>query len=368
MAKTGRKKRTVLFVLELLVLLLMIAGLFLYGQINTKLNNLNTKELDMEKVQMNEIVSTSDRTGFTNIALFGVDSRSTGDTYSAANSDTLIIASINNNTKELKLCSIYRDTLLVVGQTESGEDSYQKCNAAYAYGGVERAVSMINTNLDMNITEYVAVDFNALVTVIDLLGGLDIQMTGAEVEHMNNYCVETSEVTGKPYTPIPRPASDDYVDTYHLNGVQATSYARIRYTAGLDFERTERQRHVIQLLILKAKKSNLATLSKIMDEVFPLVQTSLSKEEIFTMGAGMLSYDFSETTGFPFKHYEATIESKGSVVIPTTLEYNVRRLHEFLFKEENYQPSATVLQRSETITGITGYGYNEEADEVTVVN
>ena len=213
MAKPGRKRRTVLFVFELIILLVLLGGLYVYGQISSSLDGMNSKKLDMNKVDMNNLVSPENLTGYTNIALFGVDSRDNGESaYETANSDTIIIASINNDTKEVRLCSVYRDTLLVVNQSESGEDNYQKCNAAFAYGGVEGAISMLNTNLDLNITDYVAVDFNALATVIDLLGGLDIELSGAEVEHMNNYCVETSEVTGKSYTPIPRP--DDESDRY----------------------------------------------------------------------------------------------------------------------------------------------------------
>lgn len=366
MAGKGRKRRTVLFIFELILVAVLLGGLYVYGQINSRLGNLQTKELEIDKVQMNSGLSSETLAGFTNIALFGVDSRSSGESsYSNSRTDTIIIASINNDTKEVKLCSVYRDSMLVVGQTSSGEDSYQKCNESYAVGGVEQAISMLNTNMDLGITEYVTVDMSALATVIDALGGLDLTLTGAEIIHMNNYCVETSEITGKSYTPIDELESDDAMAPCHLNGVQATSYARIRYTAGLDFERTERQRIVIQKIVEKAKKAGLTTLTKIMDEVFPMIQTSLSKEEIFNMGAGMLSYDFGETTGFPFKHYEATIPNKGSVVIPTTLEYNVRKLHEFLFDDTNYQVSDTVQQRSDVIVSITGYGYNEELDEIT---
>lgn len=365
MARSGTKKRTILFVIELLVLLVLLGGLFVYGQISTKMNKINTDVLDQDKIQINDIVTAEQLSGYTNIALFGIDSRDSGDDY-LGNSDTMIIASINNETKEVKLVSVYRDTLLNVGEGQFGSDSYEKCNAAYAHGGPEQAISMLNTNLDLNISDYATVDFNALVTVIDCMGGLDIEMTGAEVHHMNNYCVETSEVTGKEYTPIPRPADDAYVDVYHLNGVQATSYARIRYTAGLDFERTERQRLVIQKLVEKAKKSSLPTLSNIMNEVFPMVKTSLTKEEIFTMGANMLSYDFGETTGFPSHHYEADIPQKGDVVIPTELDNNVQELHKFLFDEDNYTVSETVQKRSDVTVSITGYGYNTETGEVTV--
>lgn len=363
MARSGTKKRTVLFIVELLVLLVLLGGLFVYGQISTKLNKMNTQKLNMDKVQINDTVTAEEMSGFMHIALFGIDTRGGDD---LRNSDTTIIASINNETKEVKLVSVYRDTMLNVGDGRFGSDSYEKCNAAYAFGGPEQAISMLNTNLDLNITQYATVDFNALTTAIDCMGGLDIEMSGEEVEHMNNYCVGTAEATGKEYTPIPRPADDKAVDVYHLNGVQATSYARVRYTAGLDFERTERQRLIIQKLVEKAKKAGLPTLAKVMDEVFPMVETSLTKEEIFSMGANMLSYDFGETTGFPFHHYEATLGEKGAVVIPTELDNNVQELHKFLFDKENYTVSETVQERSDVTVSISGYGYNTENGEVTV--
>ena len=156
---------------------------------------------------------------------------------------------------------------------------------------------------------------------------------------------------------------------YELNGVQATSYARIRYTAGLDFERTERQRLILQKLVQKAKKSSLGTLSSIMDEVFPLVKTSLSKSQIFDMGAGMLSYTFDETCGFPYEHTGKMIDGKGDVVIPDTLETNVKELHRFLFGDEAYVPSDVVIHRSQKIAELGGIdpakGHTEETSTVT---
>ncbi len=337
MARRGTKKRILLFVGELLILLLLIGGLFVYGQIDSRLNQIDGEEL--ENVEMN-VVASEKMTGYQNIALFGVDSRGEGSEMGVNNSDTIIIASINNDTKAVKLVSIYRDTLLNIGNS-----SYQKANAAYMAGGASQAVSMLNTNLDLQIQDYVTVDMNALVKVIDLLGGLTIEMTADEVVHMNNYCVETSEITGQDYTRI----EPEVAGVYDLNGVQATSYARIRYTAGLDFERTERQRLILQKLVQKAKKSSLGTLSSIMDEVFPLVKTSLSKSQIFDMGAGMLSYTFDETCGFPYEHTDKTIEGKGDVVLPNTLYTNVKELHKFLFADDTYNPSDVVGHRSQKI-------------------
>ena len=249
MAKKGTKRRVILFIGELIVLVLLIGGLFVYGQINSKLSKIEGE--DLGDVQMN-MVTSEKMTGYQNIALFGVDSRGEGSDMGVNNSDTIIIASINNDTKAVKLVSVYRDTLLNVGN-----DSYMKANSAYMAGGASQAVSMLNTNLDLQIQDYVTVDMNALVKVIDLLGGLTVEMTADEVVHMNNYCVETSEISGEDYTRI----EPEVAGVYDLNGVQATSYARIRYTAGLDFERTERQRLIIQKLVQKAKKSSLGTLS-----------------------------------------------------------------------------------------------------------
>ncbi len=346
MARKGTKKRVILFIVELLILLLLIGGLFVYGQINSRLNQIEGEELD--NVEMN-VVTSEKMTGYQNIALFGVDSRGDGSDMGVNNSDTIIIASINNDTKAVKLVSVYRDTLLNVGN-----DSYHKANSAYMAGGASQAVSMLNTNLDLQIQDYVTVDMNALVKVIDLLGGLTIEMTADEVVHMNNYCVETSEITGQDYTRI----EPEVAGVYELNGVQATSYARIRYTAGLDFERTERQRLILQ-----------GTLSSIMDEVFPLVKTSLSKSQIFDMGAGMLSYTFDETCGFPYEHTGKMIDGKGDVVIPDTLETNVKELHRFLFGDEAYVPSDVVIHRSQKIAELGGIdpakGHTEETSTVT---
>lgn len=185
----------------------------------------------------------------------------------------------------------------------SDKETYSKANAAYAYGEAEQAITMLNTNLDLNISDYATVNFNALTTIIDDLGGLDMDMSYAEIVHMNNYCVETAEETEKDYTPIELPEEPEDIEkiqyTYHLNGVQATSYCRIRYTASLDMGRTERQRKVIQMIVDKAKSAGLSTIFKIMDDVFPMVTTSMDKTEILQMLPTLIGYSVNDTTGFP---------------------------------------------------------------------
>lgn len=354
MLKPRKKSKKILFILEIVVLLLFIGGLFVYGQISAKLDKIDIQETDLADQDIVTNDQAPQMTGYTTYALFGLDHRSKNEKLNTENSDTIIIASINNDTKAVKLVSVYRDTLLNVK-----DDTYSKANSAYALGGPTNAVSMLNTNLDLNITDYVAIDFNALVTVVDCLGGLDIPLSYAEIVHMNNYCVETSEETGKSYTPVelpdPKPEDEEaIVDTYHLNGVQATSYCRIRYTASLDMGRTERQRRVIQMIVDKAKKAGLSTIFDIMDQVFPMVKTSVSKTEILKMIPAMIGYSIDETTGFPNDYKFAQV--KGSVIVPTTLESNVLKIHQFLYGDASYTPTQDVLNRSAQITNIAGGG------------
>jgi LCP family protein required for cell wall assembly len=318
------------------MLFLMGGVAYAYVQLDTKLNKIDIVELDSEKVVINKTAETDEVLhGYKNIVLLGVDENK-------YNTDTIIIASINNDTKEVKLVSVYRDTYLNIG-----DDMYGKANSAYPNGGVEWTISMLNTNLDLDITDYVMVDFSALVDIVDELGGIEITVTDDEAVHLNNYCVSISNVTGKEYEDLPG------AGTYLMNGVQATGYCRIRYTAGNDFKRTLRQREVIAKIAEKAKSADTATLNKIMDDVFPTISTSISKSEILSMGMSMLSYSIAETTGFPFSH--RTWTDGGDQEVPVTLEQNVVELHQFLFENEDYTPSEDVLERSNYIINKTGF-------------
>lgn len=369
MARPKSKTKKILFAVEIIVLLLFIGGLYVYGQMNSKLDKINQPVMDDSKIKVNQEVQDSidsqesTLTGYTTYALFGIDHRDKNTALGGENSDTIIIASVNNDTKDVKLVSVYRDTLLNLGN-----DTYSKANAAYAYGEAEQAITMLNTNLDLNISEYATVNFNALTTIIDDLGGLDMDMSYAEIVHMNNYCVETSEETGKDYTPIELPDRPDDIEAvqyhYHLNGVQATSYCRIRYTASLDMGRTERQRRVIQMIVSKAKSAGLGKIFKIMDDVFPMVTTSMTKDEILQLLPTLIGYSVDDTTGFPTSYKFSNV--KGSIIVPTTLETNVIELHKFLYGDEAYTPSATVKANSEKILEIVGGESSLDDKQATV--
>ena len=284
--------------------------------------------------------------GYRNIALFGVDS-TTGALTKNTRSDTIMIASINMDTGECKLVSVYRDTYLNLSN-----DSYNKCNAAYAKGGPEQAISMLNMNMDMNITDFVTVGFAGLTDTIDALGGIMIDVDSEEIKHINNYQICIAEDLNRSYTPV--------TETGYqlLDGLQATAYCRIRYTKGDDFKRAERQREVLQAVAEKAKSASPATLNTIANDVFQEVYTSLDLTEIVELLGEIGKYEITETGGFPEETYRktGTIGSKGSCVVPSNLVDNVTWLHEFLFDDTAYTPSDMVKQCSAQIESDTS-GY-----------
>ena len=351
-----RRRRRIIFGIEIFILLILIVGIFVYA----KLGKMNFTSLDFSKIGVNSGVSDNKvMKGYTTIGLVGLDNRS--NKLKSGNSDTMIIASINNDTKKVKLVSVYRDTYLRIGEDSEGNGQYSKANAAYAKGGAEQFLNMLNTNLDLNVTDFVSVDFQAVAEAVELLGGIDVELKEEEVVHLNNYCVETSKVTGMDYTPLEKKEG-----THHLNGVQTVAYARIRYTAGNDFRRAARQREVIYKIVERAKNSDIATLSKILDKVFPNIYTSFTKAEILQMGMSMLSYDIEDQTGFPFDHLygQRVKDAMGGkdVVLPVTLESNGIKLHEFLYPEDSYTPSEEVKAYSQRIVDQSGFGDESRLD------
>ena len=350
-----RRRRRILFALEILVLLMLVGCLFVYA----KLNSLDFVNIDLGNIGISDEVKNNQvMQGYTTIGLVGVDSRD-GDLESGTNSDTMIIASINNDTKEVKLVSVYRDTYLRIGEDEEGNGIYNKANSAYAKYGPEGFMRMLNSNLDLNVTYVVTVDFQAVAEAVELLGGIDEELSEEEIIHLNNYCKETAEVTGMDYEPL-----EEVAGVHHLNGVQTVAYARIRYTVGDDFRRAARQREVIYKIVEKAKNADVGTLTKILDEVFPNIKTNMSKADILSMGLSMLSYDIADQAGFPHDHeYGENVKNAMDgldCVVPVTLESNVVWLHEFLYPEDAYEPSENVKAYSNRIIETSGYSLEDQ--------
>lgn len=357
----ARARRRAILIVEVIVLLFVIIALFVW----LKMSKLDTgRELNQPtetedqysedngvtdfyqevNIEMNDIGDETQEimSHYTNIAFFGVDNRSIGH-YSSGNSDTIMICSINNDTNEVKLCSVFRDTFMDIGGGK-----YQKCNAAYAYGGADQAVAMLNKNLDLNISEYVTVDFNAVVDAVDSVGGVTLNISNEEAKYMNASYIDEVAKYSKGKAEYVK-AGNDVLCT----GVQATAYCRVRYTKGADFERTYRQRLVLQKLLDKAKASDPATLNNIVNKIFPEVSTSLKSTEILDMASKVTSYNIAEQRGWPFEKC-TDMYNEASIVVACDHVTNVTELHKFLFGNENYVPSSAVTEISQTIQNKTG--------------
>ena len=339
--KKKKSKKLLLFVFEVLLLAILLLAAYFVSMMNRiKYENLDESEAGINSdLDENTILSLE---GYTNTALFGLDNRSSNN-YDTGNSDVIMIASINNETKDIKLVSVYRDTYLSIGN-----GSYHKSNAAYAHGGAKQAVQMLNSNLDLDIKEYVCVDWAAMVKVIDDLGGLDLEITEGEMNQINKYKHDIDKVTGKS-----TPSVTQY-GLVHLDGTQATTYARIRKLAGDDFKRASRQRIVLQAIMEKAKKADFATLTNICNSVIDDISTSLSITQILALAKDVGSYSIKSTTGFPFELTTENISGSGDTVIPADLATNVKELHKYMFDDDTYVLSSTVQTISDAIVYKTG--------------
>lgn len=369
--RVRRRNRRILFAVELIVLFLVAGALFIFAYMNKQMSKVNQQELNLENVGVNESAleaSQNELKGTQLIALVGLDSRLGSDGTPIAedsqNGDTMIIACIDNDNKQIRLCSVFRDTYLnTFAYGDLSSDYYTKANAAYAYGGPEQMLTMLNKNLDLNITDYATVNFKVLTNVIDLLGGLDIDMTREEVVHMNNYNVATSAAAGVEYQEVTMPSTDEFdgamTMTFHLNGSQSVSYARIRKTDGGDFRRAARQRLLIQKIFEKVKSMDLTTLNSIFDAVCPEVTTSMQASDMWKLGLALLTYNMGDQAGFPFTHFEdeATLSNLlgSDCVLPVTLASNVKQLHDFLFPGIDYSVSDVVQGYSDAISEESGF-------------
>ncbi|WP_051656782.1 LCP family protein [Butyrivibrio sp. AE3004] len=347
--RRGRKKNTkralIIFGVEIVVLLILLFIVWtLFGRIKVdKVGKVNLDEKVIAESVNTGVEENEQMTGYTNLALFGVDSRE-GDLAKNTRSDTIMIASINNANGDIKLVSVYRDTYLNLSN-----DTYTKCNAAYMAGGPEQAISMLNMNLDMDITDFVTIGFGGLTDVIDELGGVEINIEENEITHLNNYQSTMAEELGKKYTPVTQTGMQT------LDGLQATAYCRIRYTAGDDFRRAERQRTVLMAILEKAKTVNISELENVANKVFGETYTSLGLEDIIKLLGNVTNYNVVANDGFPVAEMRATgtIGKKGSCVIPVNLASNVKWLHEFLFEDTDYQVSSSVENYSQKIAADT---------------
>ena len=327
--------------LILLIIIVIIAGIAV-GYVTNKLGKITVEEIDETAIGIDE--ETQERlSGYRNIALLGIDSRA--DDYGVGNrSDCIIIASLDENTKQIRLISVYRDTYMQI--EEKGKQVLDKVTHAYAYGGAQNTLKALNTNLDLNITEYVTVNFDAVISAVDAMGGVTINIDSSEIKYINDYIDATSQSSGVSSSHITKTGSQT------LDGVQAVAYSRIRYTAGGDYKRTERMRTVIEAMLNKAKTLSISQLNKLIDTVLPRVSTNISGAEILGLVPSITSYSISDSIGWPYKTEGITLDRWYGV--PVTLESNVLQLHQEVFGQTDYVVNDTIKNISQQIINKTG--------------
>lgn len=326
MKQKKKKKKGKILLIEFLVLFLLIGGVFLFFKKGS--------------------------TGYWTVAIFGVDSRD-GNLEKGALSDVEMLCVIDRKTGEMKLVSVYRDTYLQIDE----DGTMHKINEAYFKGGHKQAVSALERNLDLKIDDYATFNWKAVADVINILGGIDLEITDSEFAYINSFITETVNSTGIGSYQLKSAGMN------HLDGVQAVAYARLRLM-DTDYNRTARQRKVISLAMDKAKQADFSVLNNILVTVLPQISTSVGIDDLIPMAKDFRKYHLGTTDGFPFSRGEAKI-SKRSCVVPLTLESNVIQLHQLLYGVEDYNPSATVKKISAKIASDSGMG--EVADNAPKV-
>ena len=343
--KKKMNKGLKIFLIILLVLVIIIVGLGVAGYtfVNGKIGKMQKENIDTTAVGISE-ETKQELKGYRNIALLGIDSRA--DDYGLGNrSDCMIIASINQETNAVKLISVYRDTYVYV--TENGTKRLDKITHAYSYGGAQNTLKSLNEAMDLNITEFVTVNFDAVIAAVDSLGGVYIDIDESEIKYVNDYIDATSESSGVKSSHI------THSGRQKLDGVQAVSYTRVRYTAGGDYKRTERMRTVVEAMLSKAKTLNVGQLNGFADTILPKIRTNISTSEIWGLIPKLASFKVTESIGWPYDTKGITLDRWYGV--PVTLQSNVERLHKEAFEQENYEASDTVKEMSAAIVKKTGY-------------
>lgn len=338
-AKRKRKRRSPLKILIVLILVIAVLAGVTLSTVHSKLGKISTKNLNHS--QLVTVNNDSNMSDYTNYAFFGIDSQTGSMSDRGNRSDSIIVVSINNSTKAVKLLSIYRDTYVSIN------GNYSKINAAYSWGGPELAISTINRNLDLNIEKYATVNFKILANIVDAVGGIDVKVDKSILKNLNAYIKNMNHLNGGNSPTIKSGG------TYTLDGNQAVAYSRIRYTAGGDLARAGRQREVLQKIFEKAKQHPLKMIS-VMDEILPQVKTNMTQDELFDMFLSVFKYDIKDQQGFPWDQKE--LRYCGTYYgFPNTLKENAIRAHKYLFGTKNYQVSDELARINQKIIYRAGY-------------
>lgn len=323
-----KQKITIFSLLAILILIASVVGFFVFRFYNHSYEE-NTDPAKVNTVD--EDIKFKEVPGITNILLLSSDARPGED---VSRSDSIMILTIDNINKKLKVTSLMRDMLVKIDG--HGEE---KLNHAFAYGGPTKTIETIQNNFGIKLNNYVIVDFNAFVKVIDAINGIEVTVKDYELDELNKYILDGG---GSEEDLLPSPG------TYNLNGYQALSYARIRKVGNGEYERTERQRAVLQIALEKVKDMSTVKLVSLLNELFPYVKTNISLGN--AMDYGFTALNVGKKCNFEIEQFRVPLDSiskggiinnKGWVFVIDKVETS-KALQEFIFNDnKNYEPDTS---------------------------
>lgn len=346
MNKDGNGKKKIISVV-LICFIIIVCAVTVKLLLFTDNKNAEQKEEDLKEAMSTE-QHPEITEGSETFAIFGVDSRS-NQIGKGTRSDSIMVANVNHETKEIKVASIYRDTYVDIDG-----HGLDKITHAHAYGGPVFAMDTINRNFDLDINKYITVNFGNVAEVVDDIGGIELDITSSEVQYINKYIDEINKVDKT------NSAHITTAGTQKVDGTQAVAYSRIRYTAGGDYKRAERQRTVLLKMFEAAKKQSTVKLLKIVDKMMGQIGTNYSSGEVIEVLSYLAKYNMEETKGFPNRLWGGTIDGTWYAV-PVTLESNAKALHSYLYGDEDYEPSDKVKEISSEIEKVASTP-NEELE------
>lgn len=320
----NKGKKITIWILGVILVVVLggIGAAYFYG--NHLFNKLEKVEIDKDDIGITEEVEeklSQYSDSIINIALFGVDAVD----GEAGRSDSIMIATIDTVHKKLKLTSIMRDSYVAIDG--HGND---KLNHAYAFGGPQLAIKTLNENFDLNIEDFASVNFETLPKIIDKIGGIELDIDAEELEYINNYVEHINAINGTNEPNI------EAAGLQHVSGTQALAYCRIRYTSGGDYKRTERHREVLTEIFKKIETLPATSYPSLLLEVLPMVNTSLTYNEILDLGTEVLKLGDSsmELERFPLDEYCEGQMINGVYYLTFDKETTVEQLHSYIFEDK----------------------------------
>ncbi|WP_235068999.1 LCP family protein [Turicibacter sp. TJ11] len=333
------KKWKIILTIVLALLIVPVAVGAVY--MNLILDKVTVSEDEFDKDFDLNVNTNLENSDVKNIALFGVDCRT--DDYSGCRSDVMMVLSYNQKENNVTVTSLVRDTYV-----EIGDRGFDKLNHAYAFGGAELAIQTINKTFDLNIEDYVTVDFWAVEAIIDALGGVMIDVSSKEMEYVNDYMNELNTNSPDGHL-VDKLTNSGY---QRLNGRQAVAYMRIRHVGDGDFERMQRQREVMEVALEGMKTISLSKMLTLVNDLISTVKTNLSKGEIIDLVTKVATKGIPKMEQFqlPTRDEGVGMNINGIYYfVPNTLLENVRLFHESTYQEQIYEPSDYVISLSDKL-------------------